>query len=317
MLALFSFWSNAALVKSSGSGNWGTGGTWISGSVPACGDSVVIQAGHNITVNSNVNLLSGCALKMAITISGTLTFSGGKKLDLPCNSRIYLFANAAIAVSGGGSSNSIDICGTNYWNSGSGNLPGPSCLPPTLPGCATVLPIELFQFGGKVCGPAICLDWKTQSEKNNSHFVVQKTADGRNFNDIGRVESQANGGKSSSTLEYTFEDQSPTAGYNYYRLLQTDIDGKQHPSPLIVVEAAATEFSEITLYPNPGTGYFTVDAGRRMDVMTLDVSNCLGEKVFSTVLYDGSKINFIMESPGVYICSVGGSGHAVFRLVVR
>jgi len=48
----------AATVTSAGTGNWNTGGTWVGATVPGSGDDVVIAAGHTVTVNANVSVVS-------------------------------------------------------------------------------------------------------------------------------------------------------------------------------------------------------------------------------------------------------------------
>jgi hypothetical protein len=48
----------AATVTSAGTGNWNAGGTWVGATVPGSGDDVVIAAGHTVTVNANVSVVS-------------------------------------------------------------------------------------------------------------------------------------------------------------------------------------------------------------------------------------------------------------------
>src|SRR4051812_44728191 len=109
--SLFSIAGSAATIKSAGSGNWGTASTWTPAVVPTCGDSVVIQSTHNVSVTSQQDY-SGCSSYMSVVITGTLYFTGGNKLRLPCNSRVYLYAAAWIDSDGSGASNQLTICGT-------------------------------------------------------------------------------------------------------------------------------------------------------------------------------------------------------------
>ena len=71
-----------------GNGNWGNTANWNCGGVnrlPTCGDIVKIQAGHTVTVANQYNLL-GCGSSMIVDVTGTLQFTTGNKLQLPCGS---------------------------------------------------------------------------------------------------------------------------------------------------------------------------------------------------------------------------------------
>ncbi|NJN35007.1 MAG: T9SS C-terminal target domain-containing protein, partial [Saprospiraceae bacterium] len=62
----------------------------------------------------------------------------------------------------------------------------------------------------------------TASERNGSHFDVQRSKDGKTFTTIGQVKAVGN----SLTLQrYEFSDENPLSGTNYYRLNAVDLDG--------------------------------------------------------------------------------------------
>ncbi len=65
------------------------------------------------------------------------------------------------------------------------------------------------------------LDWTTLSELNNHSFVIQRSINSKDFNDIGSVPGK---GTSNVAVQYTFTDPEPVPGYNYYRLKQIDFD---------------------------------------------------------------------------------------------
>jgi hypothetical protein len=96
---------------------------------------------------------------------------------------------------------------------------------------STVLPIELTSFQVKVAATPV-LTFTTATERNNAYFLVERSADGRNFKEIGKINGA---GESNSTKEYTFTDAKPFKGVNYYRLKQVDFDGKFEYSKVISV----------------------------------------------------------------------------------
>lgn len=91
-------------------------------------------------------------------------------------------------------------------------------------GCfAPVLPVEFGEFTLAIVEDAVRLDWTTFTEVNNDYFTIQRSVDGVRFEDIGRV---GGAGFSNNMHEYTFTDDFPLPGILYYRIRQTDFDGK-------------------------------------------------------------------------------------------
>jgi len=76
------------------------------------------------------------------------------------------------------------------------------------------------------------LYWVTSNEINNDYFTIEKSNDGINFE---IVEIILGAGNSDILLEYSFVDKNPINGISYYRLKQTDFDGKFEYSDIISV----------------------------------------------------------------------------------
>lgn len=103
-----------------------------------------------------------------------------------------------------------------------------------LPG--STLPVELTGFDGFGTNEGVMLEWQTASEINNSHFVIEHSRDADSFS---AIEDVTGAGNSSSFKEYRFLHQKAEGGVNYYRLKQTDFDGKYEYSPVIAVAYTA------------------------------------------------------------------------------
>jgi hypothetical protein len=92
------------------------------------------------------------------------------------------------------------------------------------------LPIELVSFTGTVGNR---LTWVTASERNNAYFTIERTNNGIDFEVIANI----NGAGNSQTMnEYYIVDDSYKLTINYYRLKQTDWDGKIMYSNLISID---------------------------------------------------------------------------------
>jgi hypothetical protein len=120
------------------------------------------------------------------------------------------------------------------------------------------LPVNLMSFTGTKKDGVSQLAWTTATETNNSHFILERSKDGNQFNAIsGRILSQAEQGNSQTPLSYSHTDVTPYQGHNYYRLQQHDIDGSISFSK--VVDLYFGNETMITLYPNPTSQILNID----------------------------------------------------------
>jgi hypothetical protein len=114
------------------------------------------------------------------------------------------------------------------------------------------LPIELLNFDATVSEDYVQLDWSTETETNNDFFTLERTVDGVDFE---LVEKQKGGGNTSSIQKYSAIDKNPLEGVSYYRLRQTDYDGKTKAFTLVQVSFSKNKigdpFDLVKVYPNP------------------------------------------------------------------
>jgi predicted MPP superfamily phosphohydrolase len=86
------------------------------------------------------------------------------------------------------------------------------------------LPVLINSFTATLNKNVVMLDWSTAQEINSKYFTVERSADGNSFSFLGNVDASGN-----STIQknYHLVDISPVDGNNYYRLSQTDADGRR------------------------------------------------------------------------------------------
>ncbi len=108
------------------------------------------------------------------------------------------------------------------------------------------LPVELKSFVGRVEGNNARLFWETATEINNVGFEIEKSTNQTAFSKIGFVKGVGN---SVQLNVYNFVDNAfeKTA---YYRLKQTDLDGKFSYSPVIALQKTGLK-GGMKIYPNP------------------------------------------------------------------
>lgn len=168
----------------------------------------------------------------------------------------------------------------------------------------STLPVELMDLRAMPEGDAVRLDWATATELNNDRFVVQRSANGLEFADVGVVDGA---GTTTVTSFYAWRDEDPLPGTSYYRLVQVDLDGTTDPSPVVAV--TFTPSQALVVFPNPTTdGVITIhDApGTDREVMVYDSSMRL---VRSARLADGDPVLHLGDLPdGTYFILVQRDG---------
>ena len=232
---------------------------------------------------------------------------GTQNQDLPTGCYDFIIEYVSIADSDQGDNGADPTTGLhciNINNQPAGIHSGNACFDPAddvTDACTwtapLALPVELTKFTAQRNGADVDLDWTTASEINNSHFDVQRSSNGRSYEDIGRV----NGfGTTNAIQNYEFTDEMPAPGINYYRFIQVDRDGTSTTSPVRSVSFDATK--NVRIYPNPVVDFVMVESPQENS--TLRVYDTAGKLVLSEAIDAGSAINTAGLSAGVYMFKV-------------
>lgn len=128
----------------------------------------------------------------------------------------------------------------------------------------------------------------------NQGFGIERRLDGGNWENIGFVEGH---GSTKENTTYSFLDQNPLSGMNYYRLRQLDFDGKFEYSRIVGVKMDIER--TVKIYPNPTTGILNVE-GAQSGVKIFDLS---GRPVMNATIIN-QKIDISNLPAGLYIMSV-------------
>lgn len=141
---------------------------------------------------------------------------------------------------------------------------------------AVNLPVSLIKFSATQVAATAVLTWATATEQNNSHFLIQRSVDGgRKFETIGQV---AGRGDSNERVDYTYVDEKPATGTNYYRLHQFDYDGtNEFFGPVSVVFAGKGDAVRVwpTLAENELTIETTTDSDDAVLLSVYDLNGRL------------------------------------------
>ncbi|MBK0404368.1 T9SS type A sorting domain-containing protein [Adhaeribacter sp. BT258] len=162
------------------------------------------------------------------------------------------------------------------------------------------LPVALVSFKAEKTNQAVNLNWETASEKNNDFFAVERSADGRNFETIGQVKGTGN---SNALIAYAFADKNPVTGVSYYRLKQTDFDGKFEYSKIVSVTFEGKLNSiAITAFPNPANNVLNVKVANLTEKATLEITDVTGRSLKQVQINaaETNALNVAMLPKGLY-----------------
>jgi hypothetical protein len=144
--------------------------------------------------------------------------------------------------------------------------------------CSVILAVSNLSFTAQKQGNTVQLDWKTTTEINNDHFDVERSKDGINWQVIGTVKGHGN---SSTPIQYNYTDALPLNGINYYRLKQTDADGKFTYSQVKTVQFTGQWL--VKLYPNPVKGFMVLEFNNDRDEKgAIVIQTMAGSTIFAT-----------------------------------
>ena len=167
------------------------------------------------------------------------------------------------------------------------------------------LPVELLSLEADYRNEIVEVQWVTASEINSDYFLVQRSANGKDFEIIGNVKAAGN---STSHRNYIFTDKNPLPGITYYRLNQIDFDGSMNITNSVAVKAPLiwnsllinnlfANYNTQTIYLNlvsSETGGATIEffdmTGRSISKNKIDLKQ--GENIFD--------LPYVAFSKGIY-----------------
>ncbi len=127
-------------------------------------------------------------------------------------------------------------------------------------GTDCIVPVELVGLEGYERNGKVLLEWETVSETNNSHFVVERSYEGRDYEKIGSVKGA---GTTSVPQFYDFVDERPQTGKNYYRLKQVDFDGNFEYSNVVTIDMRNGKL--ITkVFPSPTRDILNIESSKEI-----------------------------------------------------
>ena len=137
--------------------------------------------------------------------------------------------------------------------------------------------IQLGFFNIKFINETSLLSWTTPSTVSGAAFTIERSEDGKSYNEIGKV-------KATGASNFNFVDYKPTTGINYYRFKRVDADGKLTISPVRVV--ITEKDSPFKTYPTLVKSTITVSSSyvSNNDTAIKVISAKTGEVAYETTM---------------------------------
>lgn len=172
------------------------------------------------------------------------------------------------------------------------------------------LPIELVSFNAVPENRQVKLNWQTASETNNDYFTVERSPDGISWSGILMVQGSGN---SSSNLFYENTDPHPFNGISYYRLKQTDYDGKTSISDPVSVKMNPGK--DYTIYPNPANEKLIVQ-NESENKYEVNVFSAIGQRISVPAIHSNqnTELNLADLTNGIYFLCIEEE-HQMIRTV--
>ncbi|RNI36586.1 T9SS C-terminal target domain-containing protein [Hanamia caeni] len=141
---------------------------------------------------------------------------------------------------------------------------------------ATPTPVKLSSFSVDIKDNTAALSWSVENQDaNSSHFEIERSANGKDFNQVAMVNATNN-----TKQSYSFNDNDPSlSGSVYYRLKMVDKNGQFAYSDIKTVQFANTGFS-VLVYPNPIESVSKLRVNlEKPQVIKVSISNSTGNLV--------------------------------------
>lgn len=323
-------------------GNWGTASNWNPAAVPASNqtnntDDIVIDITGatgfygSITLNGDLYVKTGTTLTImgcdTLIVTGNATFANNSVIQVdPCavfiiqgnltnnNNSDQITVDGGLSVGGdffGGNGSVIDGAGTVDIT---GTISGTGTI------TTIVLSVDLIDFNVEKRNDQIDISWVTASEHNNEKFVVERSRDALEWEEVISI---SGAGNSSKTIHYEEVDRFPYIGLSYYRLTLVDVSGKMFsydPAPVYFSE----ETQMIRMLPNPVSSdhvrlMFNGFKNKEVSVVLTDINGRICFNKTLTIKSNNETQSFKMDHilpSGIYILTAYSEGSAYSQKAV-
>jgi hypothetical protein len=306
------------------------GNTSYNGNLKASvlGNNTTLTIPTNFTVNGDFQMTnSGSSTTLIIPAGVTLHVTGNmgdctnNNVDFQVDGTLIvdgtLYGKNSNSFSGTGS---VTAGGLDFGNSTS--CPAPcninwnvgTCEPSGSAFCT--LPINLSYFAAEVRANGVHIRWVTESEEQVDYLTLQKSSNGKDFYGMRDYPSHSSG---IQQRNYGFLDEHLLIGRSYYRIKETNLDGRIRFHRIISVDYQGDRMLDVYPVPVSGgvlnlrTNFPIVQEARLL------IADVTGVVLQETALRANEALSVPVKlEPGIYLLTfISGDYRTVKRFVVN
>lgn len=186
------------------------------------------------------------------------------------------------------------------------------------------LSMGLVAFNARLVGEKVDVTWEVAAEKDRNQFVVERSFDGHNFEEITSEQIRRDGKSDpSSQVSYVLTDSKPMAGKSFYRLREVgfvSIAGAfAEKSEERISRVVSVEFEKgnaISVSPNPSAEYFEIKLETPGKISKWNLVDSHGRLIRDNGT--GNRVNLTNLSSGEYVVEVVTvDGHKYAKKVIK
>jgi hypothetical protein len=172
-----------------------------------------------------------------------------------------------------------------------------------------VLPVSWLSFIAQRDGKSVILKWSTGSEQGTDNYLVQHSTNGTSWNSVATLNAAGN---SIAQLHYYYKHATPAAGYNYYRIVQKDLNNRVTYSKTVTLLFREQRIPVI-VFPNPvSDGNLNIQL---QETAIISIYNNTGVLIWSKKLPAGAQpLDISKWANGIYYMK---AAQQILKIVVQ
>jgi len=181
------------------------------------------------------------------------------------------------------------------------------------------LPAHFVQFNAQYRNNANIVTWNTDKEIDIDSYEIQRSSDGANFIKIGTLSANNTPGSN----QYSFKDEQPVQGLNYYKIVIVNKNGSKQSSPIMTVRLNESKLSLMRALVRSNNQVIAELQNNEAQTVHLQLFNNLGMLVTSVSRkLEAGSTSIYMQTPelsnGVYhLKLIGARGETMVKSFIK